>query len=405
MAKEYRQNSLEPYETAEESTAEASSNSSKGGNTGLPFGLCKKYGIDLPDDATPRDAWEALKGLGITPESVYKTLKEKGTVKDLQTESITKKYQLKRHNIDEGLAQRARESYSMWGYEKGSATQSYNNQVSKFEKAVNDLVDRYKNNTTLTDEDWAQIDSLTEAYGKRYANYINESNKVESSYPSWFIAGPANYNVKKSEAKNSRLRSLYEENEKYLDPEDNPYLRKIQAILSNASIKSNDSNVIGKLEQKLTNLQNSHAAMLAANAYIRKNGTLEGFKHEHMTEDELNKAKDFWDRWHYSPFYTSNTSAEIRRVKDRIESIKKVKEGGGTATEYPQTEGVEIEENAEEMRVQLRFDGKPDESTRTLLKSYGFRWSPSQGAWQRQLNGNGKYAAKQVLEKINSMNK
>lgn len=29
------------------------------GNTGLPFGLCKKYGIDLPNGATPRQAWEA----------------------------------------------------------------------------------------------------------------------------------------------------------------------------------------------------------------------------------------------------------------------------------------------------------------------------------------------------------
>ena len=27
----------------------------------LPFGLCKRYGISLPDKATPREAWEALK--------------------------------------------------------------------------------------------------------------------------------------------------------------------------------------------------------------------------------------------------------------------------------------------------------------------------------------------------------
>ena len=27
----------------------------------LPFGLCAKYGIELPKDATPRQAWEALK--------------------------------------------------------------------------------------------------------------------------------------------------------------------------------------------------------------------------------------------------------------------------------------------------------------------------------------------------------
>ena len=34
-------------------------------NNRLPFGLCKKYHIDLPDDATPHDAWEALKSNGI----------------------------------------------------------------------------------------------------------------------------------------------------------------------------------------------------------------------------------------------------------------------------------------------------------------------------------------------------
>ena len=31
----------------------------------LAFGLCKKYHISLPDNATPRDAWEALKKIGI----------------------------------------------------------------------------------------------------------------------------------------------------------------------------------------------------------------------------------------------------------------------------------------------------------------------------------------------------
>ena len=40
--------------------------------TKLPFGLCKKYGIDLPDDATPRDAWDALKGIGISVKDEYK---------------------------------------------------------------------------------------------------------------------------------------------------------------------------------------------------------------------------------------------------------------------------------------------------------------------------------------------
>lgn len=37
------------------------SKSDKHGNLGLPFGLCAKYGIPLPENATPRMAWNALK--------------------------------------------------------------------------------------------------------------------------------------------------------------------------------------------------------------------------------------------------------------------------------------------------------------------------------------------------------
>ena len=34
-------------------------------NNRLPYGLCKKYGIELPQGATPREAWAALHDIGI----------------------------------------------------------------------------------------------------------------------------------------------------------------------------------------------------------------------------------------------------------------------------------------------------------------------------------------------------
>lgn len=78
MAKEYRQNtSYEEVAGNEGETPEETSGNVNHGNTRLPFGLCMKYGISLPQDATPRDAWNALKGKGITPEKVYKELNEK----------------------------------------------------------------------------------------------------------------------------------------------------------------------------------------------------------------------------------------------------------------------------------------------------------------------------------------
>jgi len=59
--------------------------------------------------------------------------------------------------------------------------------------------------------------------------------------------------------------------------------------------------------------------------------------------------------------------------------------------------------NNDLMRLQLLFDGKPSEEIRTILKSNGFRWSPSNKAWQRLLNDNALYSLKRVSEAITSI--
>lgn len=61
-----------------------------------------------------------------------------------------------------------------------------------------------------------------------------------------------------------------------------------------------------------------------------------------------------------------------------------------------QFEGGEAVANQEENRLQLLFDEKPSEEQRSELKGWGFRWSPSNKAWQRQLNSNAIYAAGQI---------
>ena len=108
----------------------------------------------------------------------------------------------------------------------------------------------------------------------------------------------------------------------------------------------------------------------------------------------------------YPTWALTNNNAEIRRIKERIAEIERIKANAEKPIEdkYPHVDGVEVVENAEAMRIQLIFDGKPDDATRALLKSNGFRWSPSFGAWQRQLNGHGIYAAKAVLEKLKQSN-
>lgn len=46
------------------------------GNTRLPFGLCKRFGIEIQKGWTPSDAWAALAGKGITASDAYARLKK-----------------------------------------------------------------------------------------------------------------------------------------------------------------------------------------------------------------------------------------------------------------------------------------------------------------------------------------
>lgn len=57
-----------------------------GRNTRLPFGLCKRFGIDLPDGATPRDAWDALAGKGVSARGAYSYLQKNGTIEGYEPE-------------------------------------------------------------------------------------------------------------------------------------------------------------------------------------------------------------------------------------------------------------------------------------------------------------------------------
>jgi len=46
--------------------------------------------------------------------------------------------------------------------------------------------------------------------------------------------------------------------------------------------------------------------------------------------------------------------------------------------------GGEMRINLEINRIQFIFDEIPSEETRKMLKSHGFKWSPTETAWQRQ---------------------
>lgn len=62
--------------------------------------------------------------------------------------------------------------------------------------------------------------------------------------------------------------------------------------------------------------------------------------------------------------------------------------------------GVKVIENIQADRIQLFFDGKPKPEIISELKHSAFKWSPSNGCWQRQLTNNARYATNYLLKKI-----
>ena len=167
--------------------------------------------------------------------------------------------------------------------------------------------------------------------------------------------------------------------------------------MDNRVISSDDPNAIQKLQDKLEMCEKSQKYMKEVNAYYRKNGTCEGFPGMEAARaarlDESVRQAYSWDKQPFPSYALTNNSAEIRRLKQRIEKLTVNQEVGFVGWTF---DGGEVVANSEENRLQIFFDEKPDEQKRSALKGNGFKWSPSQGAWQRQLNDNAIYAASRM---------
>ena len=120
------------------------------------------------------------------------------------------------------------------------------------------------------------------------------------------------------------------------------------------------------------------------------------------TEEQIKelRAPDFCGRVGYPSYALQNNNANIHRIEGRLKELRTAKEKGTLETE---NKFFKVVENTESMRLQLLFEDKPEPEVREVLKSNGFRWAPSQAAWQRQLNNNARYALERVKEQLEKL--
>ena len=159
------------------------------------------------------------------------------------------------------------------------------------------------------------------------------------------------------------------------------------------AISREDPQALEKLQAKKDECEQLQVRMKSVNAYYKKNGTCVG--HPELTDEQARKLEDAishhsWDNLPYPAYALKNNNAEIHRLKKRIEEISHDQETGFVGWRF---EGGEAVANTEFCRLQLVFDEKPTEEQIYLLKLNGFKWSPNNRAWQRQLNQSAIYAA------------
>lgn len=311
------------------------------------------------------------------PEQPEATVPEESTT--AQPEAAAVKY----YPINEGAARRANDANSFRDYTPGSATAAYRQMVDQ----AAEIAQQQKSRVDPMHHE--RIDQLLDTYARRLAENMNNSYAIEARVPSILIAGGGNFPVRKKEKQNAaRDRNM----EDWQDVQG--ILDKIRST-GMGGISADDPQAVAKLEAKLAKLEAAQETMKGVNAYYRKHGTLEGctlLKPEQIKELQEGMAQS----WHleknkpFQSFELSNNNAEIRRIRGRIEQLKQHEDKSFVGWEF---DGGRVEANKTDNRLQIFFDEKPDDAARAELKANGFKWAPSAGAWQRQLNNNAYYAA------------
>lgn len=181
------------------------------------------------------------------------------------------------------------------------------------------------------------------------------------------------------------------------------YENKADNIENGTAISSDNPDAIQLLREKLAGLEKNQELMKKCNKITKSAKTSEAEKVAALVALGLKESTALavmtpcYGRIGIPSYKLTNNNANIRTVKQRIEHLEKL---AAIETTEEEINGVTLKVSAEDNRVQLFFNGKPSEEIRKKLKGGGFHWSPTVGAWMRQISNHAIYQAKQILNNL-----
>lgn len=235
-----------------------------------------------------------------------------------------------------------------------------------------------------------------EIYNKRlvvFKDFItksfNEYLNVASNFVSVMVAGPAKYDTSKYNKISDRMSNKINE----IDDKITKFYKNTEDMLKKAYSK----------EEILDKYRNGYDEPISSDDPMAKEkllAKLEFLETRHNKYKEFNKTARQNGEQQLPAYMLSNSNQNIKAVKDRLSTLERMEQIKDVG--YYFSDG-EVRFDKQDMRVKLFFDTIPNEETRKELKGHGFRWSPTNQAWQRKLTPDAIYTTKRMFEDIGSL--
>ena len=244
----------------------------------------------------------------------------------------------------------------------------------------------------------AQIpEELQAEYEAKYLNKWREWLAALSRCYSVLVTGPARFNSRRHEKMNDYERAARQRLRDWSE-------KVVKRI--NRQQRLTGWQEVERLQSKLDTLTELHDKMKAANKIVRSKKLSEEEQIDGLVALGLNekqaveilKPTERWQSVGFPTYQLQNNLAKIKATQAAIERHKAMAEAEDKEIKF--NGGRVVVCNSDE-RMRFYFDEIPSVEVRNLMKRNAFKWSPKNGAWQRQLTANCKYDTKRIIAELN----
>lgn len=243
-----------------------------------------------------------------------------------------------------------------------------------------------------------------EGYRKRLADLFGSLSRCASPA----VTGPAGFDCRKQEKAEQACRNKQEEFENWRER----FLAAMKRMQEEARPEEEKQEAAWKILKR-------DIADSALTIHELDTGKIRGYNRALFVSSILNKVMTYVNRGEVETVqkavdFIRTCNADVKKPiitpRNRFfqfpEMAARVREKMQASRQEENSEilfeGGRLVWNRQIDRLQILFDGIPDDARRKELKSSGFRWSSKHKAWQRQLTMNAVRAAKRLLNLQNA---